>query len=183
MKKFLMVAPLVAVLAACGTTDVYQKRADNERERQERYVEKAIDQAPKWFREPPISNSAVFEAGTAVSGDWSMADVKAKAAAYGKICMAAGGTASQNTRIYRADNDAASSEFSEMALRTSCKSVDLTGVEVKEIKHIAEGSRFRTYVLVALPTGDANVLRKAKEAAKAREQMAQRAPDAFKELQ
>jgi aspartate 1-decarboxylase len=70
-----------------------------------------------------------------------------------------------------------------MALRTSCKSVDLTGVEVKEIKHIAEGSRFRTYVLVALPTGDANVLRKAKEAAKAREQMAARAPEALKELQ
>jgi len=182
MKKFLMLAPLVAVLAACGTTDVYQKRADNERERQERYVERAIDQAPKWFKEPPLSNSAVFESGTAVSADWSMADIKAKAAAYGKICMAAGGTASQNTKIYRADNDSASSEFSEMALRTSCKSVDLTGVEVKEIKHIGEGGRFRTYVLVALPTGDANVLRKAKEAAKTREQMAQRAPEALKEL-
>jgi len=183
MKKFLMVAPLVAVLAACGTTDVYQKRADNERERQERYVERAIDQAPKWFKEPPISNSAVFEAGTSVSADWSMADVKAKASAYGKICMAAGGTVSQNTKIYRADTESSSGELSEMVLRSSCKSVDLTGVEVKEIKHIAEGSRFRTYVLVALPTGDANILRKAKEAAKMREQMAQRAPEAFKELQ
>jgi len=183
MKKFLMLAPLVAVLAACGTTDVYQKRADNERERNERYVERAIDQAPKWFKEPPLSNSAVFESGTAVSSDWSMADIKAKAAAYGKICMAAGGTASQNTKIYRADTDTTSSEFSEMALRTSCKSVDLTGVEVKEIKHIGEGGRFRTYVLVALPTGDANVLRKAKEAAKVREQMAARAPEALKELQ
>jgi hypothetical protein len=184
MKKILILIPIVALLAACGSTrDPYERRADNERERQERYVESAIDKAPKWMSLPPLSNSAVFEAGTAVSGDWSMADVKAKAAAYGKICMAAGGTASQNTKIYRADSDASSSEFSEMALRTSCKSVDLTGVEVKEIKHIAEGPRFRTYVLVALPTGDANVLRKAKEAAKAREQMAARAPEALKELQ
>jgi hypothetical protein len=69
-----------------------------------------------------------------------------------------------------------------MALISSCKSVDLTGVEVKEIKHVAEGPRFRTYVLVALPTGDANVLRKAKEANKQREIAAGRSTQAFKEL-
>jgi hypothetical protein len=132
--------------------------------------------------EPPISNSAVYEAGTAVSADFSFADHKAKADAYGKICMAAGGTVNQRTKIYRTDSDRASTEFSEMALRTSCKEVDLTGVEVKEIKRIAEGNRFRVYVLVALPTGDANILRKAKEAAKERQLAAGRQDHAFKEL-
>jgi len=182
MKKFLLLVPVVAMLAACGTTDPYQKRADNERERQERYVEKAIDQAPKWMTQPPLSNSAVYEAGTAVSADFSMADIKAKADAYAKICMAAGGTASQRTKIYRTDSERASTEFSEMALRTSCKEVDLTGVEVKEIKRVSEGTRFRVYVLVALPTGDANILRKAKEAAKERQVAAGRRDEAFKEL-
>ena len=99
MKKILTLLPLVAILAACGTTDPYQKRAEQERERQERYVEKAIDQAPKWMTQPPLSNSAVYEAGSAVSQDFSMADIKAKADAYGKICMAAGGTVSQRTDI------------------------------------------------------------------------------------
>ena len=182
MKKTLLLIPIVAVLAACGTTDPYQKRADNERERQERYVEKAIDKAPKWMTEPPISNSAVYEAGSAVSADFSMADIKAKADAYGKICMAAGGTASQRTKIYRTDSERASTEFSEMALKTSCSTVDLTGVEVKEIKRVAEGTRFRVYVLVALPTGDANILRRAKEEAKERQVAAGRRDQAFKEL-
>jgi len=182
MKKTLLLIPVVAILAACGTTDPYQKRADNERERQERHVEKAIDKAPKWMTEVPISNSAIYEAGSAVSADFSIADIKAKADAYGKICMAAGGTASQRTKIYRADTERASTELSEMALRTSCDRVDLTGVEIKEIKRVAEGTRFRVYVLVALPTGDANILRKAKEQAKLNEQMARRAPEAFKEL-
>lgn len=182
MKKFLMLMPMVAMLAACGTTDPYGKRADSERERQERYVEKAIDRAPKWMTQLPLSNSAVYEAGTAVSSDFSMADYKAKADAYGKICMTAGGTASQRTKIYRTDSEATSTEFSEMALRTSCKSVDLTGVEVKEIKRVPEGNRFRVYVLVALPTGDANILRKAKDAQRQREIAAARAPEAFKEL-
>jgi hypothetical protein len=182
MKKILLLVPVIAVLAACGTTDPYQKRADNERERQERYVEKAISQAPKWMIEPPISNSAVYEGGSAVSADFSMADIKAKADAYGKICMMAGGTASQQTKIYRTDSEATSTEMSEMALKTSCKSVDLTGVEIKEIKRVAEGTRFRVYVLVALPTGDANILRKAKDANRQREIAAARAPEAFKEL-
>ena len=183
MKKTLLLIPIVAVLAACGTTkDAYERRADAERERQERYVERAIDQAPKWMATPPLSNSAVYEAGTAISADFSMSDIKAKADAYGKICMAAGGTASQRTKIYRTDSERASTEFSEMALRTSCKEVDLTGVEVKEIKRVAEGTRFRTYVLVALPTGDANILRRAKEEAKHRQFAEGRADKAFKEL-
>ena len=182
MKKVLFLIPVVAILTACGTTDPYQKRADNERERQERYVERSIDKAPKWMFEPPLSNSAVYEAGTAVSADFSMADHKAKADAYGKICMAAGGTASQRTKIYRTDSDKASTEFSEMAMRTSCKEVDLTGVEVKEIKRVSEGTRYRVYVLVALPTGDANILRKAKDEAKQRQVAAGRQEQAFKEL-
>jgi hypothetical protein len=67
-------------------------------------------------------------------------------------------------------------------LRTSCKEVDLTGVEVTEKKIVSQGNQFRAYVLVALPTGDANVLKKAKEQAKLQEQVARRAPEAFKEL-
>ena len=180
--KALVLLLIVAILAACGTTDPYGKRADQERERQERYVERSIDKAPKWMFELPTSSSAVFESGTAVSGDWMMADAKAKATAYGKICMMAGGTASQQTKIYRTDSEATSTELSEQAIRTGCKSVDLTGVEVKEVKHVAEGTRYRTYVLVVLPTGDANLLRKYKDAQRQRELAAVRAPEAFKEL-
>lgn len=182
MKKVFILLPIVAALAACGTSDPYQKRAEQERERREKIADRVIDKAPKWMTELPVSKSAVYEAGTAVSADFSMADQKAKADAYGKICMTAGGTASQRTKIYRTDSEATSTEFSEMALRSSCKEVDLTGVEVKEIKRINEGGRFRTYVLVALPTGDANVLKRAKEANRQRELAAARAPQALKEL-
>jgi hypothetical protein len=182
MKKIILLLPIVAALAACGTTDPYTKRADQERKSQERYVERTIDQAPKWMVVTPISNSAVYAAGTSASGDYSMAFQKAKADAYGKICMTAGGTASQRTKIYKADTAQASTELSEMVIRTQCKEVDLTGVEISERKIIAEGARYRAYVLVALPTGDANILKKAKEQAKLNEITARRAPEAFKEL-
>ena len=72
-----------------------------------------------------------------------------------------------------------------MVLRSRCKEVDLTGVEVPKdgIKMISEGGRYRAYVLVVMPTGDANILKKAKEAARQREIAAARAPQAFKELE
>ena len=150
-----------ALLTGCGTTDPYGKRADQEPARQERYVERTIDQAPKWMIQTPTSSSAVYAAGTSASGDYSMAFQKAKADAYGKICMTAGGSASQRTKIYKADTAQSSSELSKI---------------------IAEGNRYRAYVLVALPTGDANILRKAKEQARVNELAAKRAPEAFKEL-
>ena len=59
---------------------------------------------------------------------------------------------------------------------------DLTGVEVQEKKIVSQGTQFRAYVLVVLPTGDANILKKAKESARLQEQVARRAPEAFKEL-
>jgi hypothetical protein len=184
MKKTLLLVPIVALLAACGTTDPYQKRVDNERERQERYVEKSLDKAPKWMYDIPISNSAVYASGTNTSSSWEMAVHKAKADAFGKICMTAGGTASQNTKLYRADKGQASTELSEMVIKTSCNQVDLTGVEVAKdgLKVVPEGSMYRAYVLVVLPTGDANLLRKAKEQNKLNEFAAKRAPEAFKEL-
>jgi hypothetical protein len=182
MNKKLILLPIIAALTACGTTDPYIKRADAERERKEKYVDKVIDKAPDWITKLPLSNSAVYESGTASSSDLSMADLKAKADAYGKICMAAGGTASQRTKIYKTDSDAASTEFTEMALRTSCKEVNLTGIEIREIKRISEGTRFRTYVLVALPTGDANLLRKAQDAQKQREFAQKNMDKAFQEL-
>lgn len=178
----ILILPIVAVLAACGTTDPYQKRADQERASQERYVERSLDKAPGWMFKLPVSGSAVFENGTAVSQDWAMADNKAMTIAYGKICMTAGGTTSQQSKMYRTDSEVTSTEISEMAIKSSCKGVDLTGVEVKEIKRVAEGTRYRTYVLVALPTGDANILRKAKEEAKQRQFAAGRQEQAFKEL-
>ena len=113
MKKILTLLPLVAVLAACGTTDPYGKRADMERERQEKLVERAIDKAPKWMYELPSSTSAVYEAGTGRSTDFSYADMLAKDDAYRKICMTAGGTMSMRNKVYRSEGENSATSINE----------------------------------------------------------------------
>jgi hypothetical protein len=183
MKNFLALA-LVASLAACSSApkDTYEKRVYEERIQQEKSVERSIDQAPKWMTQLPESKNAVFATGSSVSRDMSMADWKAKMVAMGKICVAAGGQISQQGKIFMQDSESTSTEISEMAIKTFCPSVDVTGVEVREIKRIAEGSRYRTFVLIALPTGDANLLQKRKDVLAQQNRAKIRSTEAFREL-
>jgi len=194
MKKVLAILPLVA-LVACGSTksgpvsnapvlptEQYDNRAAVSQIDREAQVNKSIAQAPDWMAKLPVSNNAVYANGSAVSSDMSMADYKAKLFAYGKICMAAGGKVDQQSKIFMQDTSAVSTEISELAIKSMCPSVDITGVEIKEVKRIAEGSRFRSYVLVALPTGDANALQKRKDQLKFNNRAEQRSTEAFKEM-
>ena len=193
MKKVLVILPLVA-LVACGSTktpvstapvlptEQYDNRAAVVQIDREAQVSRSISQAPDWMAKLPASNNAVYANGSAVSTDMSMADYKAKLFAYGKICMAAGGQVSQQARTFMLDTNTGSVENSELAIKSMCPGVDITGVETKEVKRIAEGSRYRTYVLVALPTGDANALQKRKDAIQAQDRANKRSGEAFKEL-
>jgi hypothetical protein len=176
MKSLAIVLALSSALAACSTTsDVYTKQVSATQDRQDRLAEIAIDKAPDWMSKLPKSPNAVYENGTAVSMDFGMADMKSRTIAYAKICTAAGGKVRSQTKIYRSDTDTTSTEASELAVRSICPDVDITGVETVGMKHVSEGNRIRTYVLVTLPLGDKNVLKSTRDAQA-------RAPEAFKEL-
>ena len=200
MKKVFAILPLVA-LVACSSikpapigqgpvvstpvvlpTEQYDNRVAVVQINREAQVNRSISQAPDWMTKLPESNNAVYASGSAVSSDMSMADYKAKLFAFGKICMAAGGKVSQQAKVFMQDTAEAGTEISELAIKSMCPSVDITGVEIKEIKRIAEGGRFRSYALVVLPTGDANALQKRKDQLKLNEGAVQRGKEAFKEL-
>jgi hypothetical protein len=96
--------------------------------------------------------------------------------------VAAGGQISQQGKIFIQESESTSTEISEMAIKTFCPSVDVTGVEIREVKRIAEGSRYRTFMLVALPTGDANLLLKRKDVLAQQNRAKNRSTEAFREL-
>jgi hypothetical protein len=73
--------------------------------------------------------------------------------------------------MYKADNGDVGTESSEMAIRSMCADVDISGIETVEMKHVSDGNRIRTYVLVALPT-NGRMNKDAKQSAK----------EAFREL-
>ena len=176
MKKLAIVLAASGVLSACGTKGIdYSAQYSGQSKLQTAQMNSAVQQAPVWMSKLPKAPGYIFENGTATSADFGFADIKAKAMAYAKICTAAGGKIRQQTKIFRSDSGDSSTDQSEMALRSMCPDVDITGVETVEMKHVSEGNRIRTYVLVTLPLGDKNVLKSAKDAEA-------RAPGAFKEL-
>ena len=193
MKKVFVILPLV-VLTACSSTktpvsnapvlptETYDNRAAVSQIDREAQVNRSISQAPEWMTRLPVSNNAVYANGSSVSTDMSMADYKAKLFAYGKICMAAGGKVSQQAKVFMQDSTEASAEISELAIKSMCPSVDITGVEIKDVKRVSEGGRFRTYVLVALPTGEANALQKRKDQLKLKDRADQRSTEVFTEM-
>jgi hypothetical protein len=176
MNRLILTGVAAAILAGCSSTpsDRYDRRAHEERQRQSAEVESALSNAPKWMSELPRSNSAVYASGTSVSRDMAMSENKAKTIAFGKICVAAGGRVDQQSSVFQSDRDDVSVEISEMAIRSFCPAVDISGAEVVETKMVAEGNRFRSYVLVALPTGAANTIQRSNEQRSARRQAEQR---------
>jgi hypothetical protein len=165
------------VLAACASnpTEQVKSQAQEEYRQQVKIANQSIIQAPSWMSKLPKESGVIYENGTAVSSDFAMADLKAKTIAYTKICTGAGGKVRSQMKMYRADNEGASVEQSELIARSICPDVDITGVETVEMKHVAEGNRIRTYVLVALPMGSKNVMKSTKD-------IQNRSVDAFKEL-
>ena len=169
MKKLAIVVAVTGVLSACGSTGTNYSAQYSQPTQNSAQISNAISNAPEWMSKLPKAAGYVFENGTATSSDFGFADIKAKTIAYSKICTAAGGKVRSQVKMYKADNGDTGTEQSEMAIRSMCADVDITGVETVEMKHIADGNRIRTYVLVALPTSGAankDVKRSAKEAFK-----------------
>jgi len=164
-------------LTACASnpTEQVKSQAQEEYRQQAKIANQSIAQAPSWMSKLPKETGVIYENGTAVSSDFAMADLKAKTIAYTKICTGAGGKVRSQMKMYRADNEGASVEQSELIARSICPDVDITGVETVEMKHVAEGNRIRSYVLVALPMGSKNVMKSTKD-------IQNRSVDAFKEL-
>jgi hypothetical protein len=176
MKKVLIATVVTGMLTACGTSGTnYSAMYSGQNQVQTAQMSSAISQAPEWMSKLPKAPGYIFENGTATSSDFGFADIKAKAMAYAKICTAAGGKIRQQTKIFKSDSGDVGVDQSELAIRSMCADIDITGVETVEMKHVSEGNRIRTYVLVTLPLGDKNVLKATKDAQA-------RAPEAFKEL-
>ena len=187
MKKIFIVLPIVVALTACGTTDVYQKRADNAREYDEKAIDQALKKRPEWMAKLPVSNSAIFAAAEGSADSYNMAVHMARTNALTDLCYSADGKVSSQTKQFETGSSKSSSI--EKVTRTNCNSVDVTGNETYGAKDVGEnplvirtGSKFTAFVLLALPTGDANVQRKYKDGLKRDERELAAKEQAFKEL-
>jgi hypothetical protein len=192
MRNILILAPMALVLAACASTptEIYERRAFEEQQRQQEFRDRAVAAVPEWCKSIPRSNTAVFACGEGESSSLAHAVTKAKNSAYGEICMAAGGTVDKDARTFHMDTGSTDVESSQSAIRSTCKDVDITGVEnVSQIngepgtKIITSARGYRAFVLVALPTGDANPMQSRKDKLRLTEAARRAEEQAFREME
>lgn len=177
------IAAVALTLAACSSTsDIYQERAEKQRELDSKAVESTLDNMPDWMTEVPESESAIYQNGSAASSNLSMSRAKARNMAYGQICVAAGGTVSQQNQTFISDTGSSTVESSELAIRSMCTSTDITGAEIADEVVVQENSRYRTYVLVALPMGDANILLERRREHELQQDALERSNEVFQEI-
>ena len=188
MRKSLVGLGLVAVLSACSSTPPAPTPAPaptrpvSVMQAQESSVQRAMDSVPDWFMDVPKSTDTIYSVGDGVSSSMSGALGNARANAFEGICQSAGGTVRSQTKIFRQDTDTSSTSLSTTAIRNLCPDVDVTGAVVEKRRVVQDGSRFRAFVLVALPMGEKNTLARTKQSDKLQLKAAQSSEDAFKEL-
>ena len=186
MKKTLLLIPVVAMLAACGTTrDAYERREDNIQKAEMKDRERVVDQTPDWYFKVPISNAAIYKAGMGQASSPAMAVHLATTDAQAQICVSANGTVTSQTKEFSTESSKTSRI--ERATRISCDKVSIAGNENGEAKGnnpkvIATRNGYTAYILLALPTGDANVQRKYLDNQKREERELAAKEQAFKEL-
>ena len=99
MKKLVIATAVAGMLTACGTSSPNHSAMYSQNNVQTAQMKSAIEQAPVWMSRLPKAPGYIFENGTATSGDFGFADIKAKTMAYAKICTAAGGKIRQQTKM------------------------------------------------------------------------------------
>lgn len=184
MKRIASIAAVLA-LAACSTAQpVAQAPAPKPvyANAGEAAAQNVIDNVPEWFVDVPKKDNVIYAVGDGVSGSLSGAIGNARANAFEGICQAAGGKVRSQTKVYRQDTEASSTSVTTTAIRNICPDVDVTGANVEKRHVIRDGNRFRAYVLVGLPVGEANKLARTKQMDKLQERAMANRDREFKEL-
>ncbi len=187
MLKFLFSISVALALTACSSApkNEYDRRAEAKEAADFKSNKTMKDKMPKWYTNLPQVNNAILSPGVGVSKSWAIAVDKAKMDAYKSICMAKDGQIGMTKESFAADVNSTPLEKYESAIKASCKSVNIRGVEIaridKEESIVVEhlpNNNFVAFVLIALPTGEANVIQTehnkqelAKDAAKRAEKM------------
>jgi hypothetical protein len=190
MRKSLVGLGVVVMLTACGTTRTQTVAGPIAQpvlvstpvNVQEISAQRTVTAIPDWFLEVPRVDGVIHSVGDGVSSSLAGALSNARANAYEGICQSAGGTVRSQTKVYRQDTESSSTSMTTTAIRNLCPDVDVTGASVERRKIIQDGSRFRAFVLVALPMGEKNTLARTKQADKIAERAAGGAEREFKEL-
>lgn len=167
MKTKILMAALGAasLLMACSSPKpgTPEAAAASEREAKEKAVKavsKSIDDAPDWYTTPPVEANAIYATGSALSSDMQMALDSAGMAAKREMAGQLSNRLSSKMKEFVSEgggaNDSAYLRESEFVTKNVIAEVNLAGSRREKSKVVQQGEKYRAYVLLRYPIGEAN---------------------------
>lgn len=154
-----------ALLAGCATPEPGSPaaRAAAEQKKQEARVagvQASVDDAPRWFTQPPADADSLYAPGTATSGDMQMAMDKATLSAKRSLADTLRGSLSSKLKEFISESGTGEDPVilteSERVTSNLITETSLAGYSRTETKLVPQGAIYRAYVLLQYPMGNAN---------------------------
>jgi len=144
---------------------------------------RTVVQAPAWFvKLPEDTVDMMFAAGTATSVDEQMAYSKARMFAEQKLVEQMTASVRSLVKSHRTDTGDALIERFESTVQKSANG-ELIGAQRVDSQVTHDGRVYKVYVLIRYPLGENNILRKEREAVRARKESELRAARAHQDLE
>ena len=167
MKNTILISVLGAacLLAACSSPKpgTPEAAAATEREAKEKAVKavtKSIEDAPDWYTNPPVEANAIYATGSALSSDMQMALDSAGMAAKREMAGQLSNRLSSKMKEFVSEgggaSDSAYQRESEFVTKNVIAEVNLAGSRREKSKVVQQGEKYRAYVLLRYPIGEAN---------------------------
>jgi len=156
---------LALVLTACsspkpGTPEFVQKKEEEQQKAVVKTVEQSLAVTPAWYTKNPVDATSIFAKATEASTNRQMAVDKAMHLARKELAQQLGARVSAKIRDFATESGRANDDDFQMEIERVGQSValdvNLAGYVRENDEVVAEGGKYRAFVLLRYPVGESN---------------------------
>ena len=170
-----------------GSPEAAALKLEYEIEQKQETVETTLDTAPEWFFEVPVSENAIYTAGTSTSPDLQLAIDKGLLNAKRSLADRLNSLISAKTKLFKKETgqyeQTTTVKEGEQATINLISEVNVAGYTATKIIALKQNTQYRTFVLLEYPIGKLNRVQLETLRQQQDRESAASAKDAFKELE
>lgn len=157
-------AALALALVACsspkpGTPEFVQKKEEEQQKAVVKTVEQSLSITPAWYTKNPVDPNALYAKATEASTNRQMAVDRAMHLARKELAQQLGARVSGTIRDFATDSDKSSDDFQTQIKAVGesvALNVNLAGYVRENDEVVAEGGKYRAFVMLRYPVGEVN---------------------------
>ena len=164
-KVNILAAAAAVILVGCatpkpGTPEFVQKKEDEQQKAAVKTVEQTVSKAPAWFTQPPVDSNAIYQTATMISTSMQASKDNAIFRARKELARQLGARVSEKIKEFVTESgndvDAQVSGIINSASFTVTNDQNVAGYTLEKSEFVAEGDKYRAYVLIRYPVGENN---------------------------